>query len=141
MIFHMGYAIAVALQRGKVLPADFEGDTMHDEEVARLARATEIVADPELTAIYAERKPAELSLHLYDGRVLRERVDYCRGEPENPPTEESVVGKFRDLAYPVLGEADAGKLIDLIAGLERLTDLRGLGDPLRRCAARAAAGR
>lgn len=131
MIFHMGYALAVALERGKVLPADFEPEAMHDSELQRIARATEVVADPALTAIYEERKPCEVTLHLRDGRALRERVDFCRGEPEHPPTEETVIAKFSDLCAGHLARDTAREIVDLVLSIEQHTDLWRLCDLLR----------
>jgi hypothetical protein len=60
-----------------VRAANFEGERPHDLELSRVAKATEVIADPELTAIYAERKPCDVTIHLRDGRALRERVDYA----------------------------------------------------------------
>lgn len=131
MIFHMGYAIAVALKRGKLLPADFEGESLRDPELARIARATEIIADPELTAIYESRKPCDVSLILRDGRTLNERVDYCRGEPENPPAEEAVVAKFRDLTAPHLSQAAADCIVELVMETERRKNLHPLAEALQ----------
>lgn len=130
MIFHMGYALAVALQRGKILPADFESEAMRDRELQRIARATEVVADPELTAIYEERKPCEVTLHLRDGRALRERVDFCRGEPEHPPTEDRVIAKFFDLCGPRVPRKSAQAIADTVLAIEDESDLRRLGDLL-----------
>ena len=67
MIFHMGYAMAVALKRGKVSPSDLEGESLHDPELVRFAKATRVEADPELTAIYHEKKPCDVTFHLKDG--------------------------------------------------------------------------
>ena len=117
--------------RGKLLPADFEGESLRDPELVRIARATEVIADPELTAIYEERKPCDVTLTLRDGRTLRERVDYCRGEPENPPTEEAVVAKFRDLAAPHLSIAAADCIIDFALDIERRPDLGSLAEALQ----------
>ena len=130
MIFHMGYALAVALERGKVRPADFEPEAMRDPELQRIARATEVVADAALTAIYEERKPCEVTLHLRDGRALRERVDFCRGEPEHPPTEEAVIAKFSDLCAGHLARDTAREIVDIVLSIEQQTDLRRLGDLL-----------
>jgi hypothetical protein len=63
LIFHMGYAMALAIRNGMVRPSDFAGEPPHDRELTRVANATEVIPDPELTAIYAERK-------LRDGRAL-----------------------------------------------------------------------
>ena len=133
MIFHMGYALALALKRGKLLPADFEGESLRDPELGRIARATRVVTDPELTAIYEQRKPCDVSLILRDGRTLNERVDYCRGEPENPPTEEAVVAKFRDLTAPHLSKTAADCIIEFVMQAEIRKNLRPLADALRKC--------
>ena len=131
LIFHMGYALALAIRNGMVRAADFEGERPHDLELSRVAKATEVIADPELTAIYAERKPCEVTIHLRDGRALRERVDYCRGEPENPPEPSTLIAKFHANA----GELVPSKVLDEIAervlGLERERDLGPLLRQLR----------
>jgi 2-methylcitrate dehydratase PrpD len=118
----MGYAMALAIRNGLVRPADFEGEGPHDLELSRIASATEVIADPELTAIYAERKPCDVTIHLRDGRALRDRVDYCRGEPENPPEPKKVIAKFRANA----GELVPAKRLDEIA--ERVLDLESERD-------------
>ncbi len=132
MIFHMGYALALALERGKLLPADFESESLRDPELVRIARATEVIADPELTAMYESRKPCDVILFLRDRRTLRERVDYCRGEPENPPTEEAVVAKFRDLTAPHLSKRAADRIIEFVMDLERRGNLRPLAEALQK---------
>jgi 2-methylcitrate dehydratase PrpD len=123
LIFHMGYAMALAIRHGMVRPADFEGERPHDAELVRVAKATEVIADPEFTAIYAERKPCDVTIHLRDGRELRERVDYCRGEPENPPMPETVVAKFRENAATQLSASALDEIADRVLGLERETDV------------------
>jgi 2-methylcitrate dehydratase PrpD len=130
MIFHMGYAMAVALMRGKVLPGDFEGEALLDPEVVRLARATEVVADPELTAIYHQKKPCDVTFFLKSGKELHERVDYCRGDPENRPSEDAVIGKFRDLSAPFLSVSNANAIIDFILNLEDQPNLFPMSEVL-----------
>jgi 2-methylcitrate dehydratase PrpD len=133
LIFHMGYAMALGIRYGLVRPADFEGERPHDPALVRVAKATEVVADPELTAIYAERKPCDVTIHLRDGRSVRERVDYCRGEPENPPEADTVMAKFRELGGTSLKSATLDEIAERILRLERETDLA----PLLRLCARA----
>jgi 2-methylcitrate dehydratase PrpD len=134
MIFHMGYALALALARGRLLPADFEPASQADSELARIASATEVIADPELTTVYAQRKPCEVTLHLRDGRSLTERVEYCRGEPENPAGEDAVIAKFNALAAPFLPRASLEEFAGLVLSLERQTTLGRLQQILRTAA-------
>ena len=123
LIFHMGYAIALAIRNGLVRPSDFEGEGPHDPELSRVAKATEVVADPALTAIYAERKPCDVTIHLRDGHALRERVDYCRGEPENPPQPSTVIAKFSANAGELLSAKVLDEISERVLGLERERDL------------------
>ena len=128
MIFHMGYALAVAIKRGKVLPSDFEPQALRDPELQRIACATEVLEDPELTAIYEQRKPCDVTLYLRDGRTLHERVDYCRGEPENPASEATVIDKFFDLTATRLAPATGQKIVDFVLDVEKRADLSSLGE-------------
>ena len=107
---------------------NFAPESLHDPELQRIARATEVVADPQLTAIYEQRKPCDVTLYLRDGRALNERVDYCRGEPENPASETAVVGKFRDLTGTRIARATGEKIIDFVLDIDRQKDLSPVGD-------------
>ncbi|MBV9748930.1 MAG: MmgE/PrpD family protein [Acetobacteraceae bacterium] len=129
LIFHMGYAIAVALRNGRVMPGDFEGASPHDPELVRIAQSTEIIADPALTAIYAERKPSEVTLILRDGTRLSERVEFCRGEPENPADAATVAAKFRNLAGPRLAPSQLDRIAEIVLSIEaekNVAELLGL---------------
>jgi 2-methylcitrate dehydratase PrpD len=123
LIFHMGYAMALAIRNGLVRPADFEGESPYDLELSRVAKATEVIADPELTAIYGERKPCDVTIHLREGRALRERVDYCRGEPENPPVPSTVIAKFHANAGKRAPAKALEEIADRVLGLEREREL------------------
>jgi 2-methylcitrate dehydratase PrpD len=131
MIFHMGYAMAVMLRNGRVLPRDFDGEAIFDPELGRVARATTVIPDPELTAIYNDRKPAEVTITTRDGRELRERVEFCRGEPENPASAATVAAKFYGLASPFMGKEELAAIERAVAGVDRAADLSGLTRLLR----------
>jgi 2-methylcitrate dehydratase PrpD len=126
LIFHMGYAMAIAIRNGIVRPSDFEGERPHDPELVRVAKTTEVIADPALTAIYAERKPCDVTVYLRDGRELRERVDYCRGEPENPPQSGTVVAKFRENAGVQLSTKALDEIADRILRLDHENSVNDL---------------
>jgi 2-methylcitrate dehydratase PrpD len=131
LIFHMGYALALAIRNGMVRTADFEGERPHDLELSRVAKATEVIADPEFTAIYAERKPCDVTIHLRDGRALRERVDYCRGEPENPSEPSTLIAKFHANAGELASSKVLNEIAERVLGLERERDLGPLLRQLR----------
>jgi 2-methylcitrate dehydratase PrpD len=124
MIFHMGFILASVLETGAVLASDLRGQLLNDPEYVRLATATEIVEVPELTAIYKTKKPCIVHLHLFDGRVLTKRVDFCRGDPENRPTDEELIAKFRGLTAEKFAVTVQDELIDRIMTVETQSSLR-----------------
>jgi 2-methylcitrate dehydratase PrpD len=126
MVFHMGFVLASILETGAVLASDLRGPLLYAPEYARLAKATQIIEVPELTAIYKTKKPCIVHLHLFDGRVLTKRIDFCKGDPENRPSEQEMIQKFRTLAHGKLDSAIQDELIDRIMTVETQASLRPL---------------
>jgi len=59
--------------------------------------------------------------------MLHERVEYCRGEPENPPTPEVVLKKFKTVGS-VYGKPELmDEIADRILHVEREPNLSQLG--------------
>ena len=67
-----------------------------------------------------------------DGAKLSDRVEAVRGTVRNPMPRAEVVAKARDLIGPVLGTANAGKLIEALLSIERVKDVRTLRPLLQR---------
>ncbi|MDH6291331.1 MmgE/PrpD family protein [Rhodococcus opacus] len=127
MVFHMGFILASILETGHVRSADLRGELLHDPEYVRIAKATTVVAVDELTAIYKTKKPSVVHIHLKDGRVLTSRVDFCKGDPENPATSAEVVAKFEELTSELLPVGDQHRIIDTVLDLERQDSVRAIG--------------
>jgi 2-methylcitrate dehydratase PrpD len=62
--------------------------------------------------------------------VLEAAVDTALGHPARPLSGEQLRAKFRDCcaAVPLLTAADVEALIELVAGLDRVDDVRALAD-------------
>jgi hypothetical protein len=52
------------------------------------------------------------------------------GSPERPLTDEQVIAKFRDLVAPVLRDAQAEALIDMVFALPQATTIQPLIEAL-----------
>lgn len=118
MVFHMGFILASVIETGTITSADLQGPLLHDAEYVRIAKATEVRSNDELTAIYSSKKPCVVHLHLKNGEVLTQRVDYCKGDPENFPTDSDIIGKFRQLCSPALSNDAQNQIIDMVLNLE-----------------------
>jgi len=104
---------------------------MNDAAVLRQRAKVELRPDEELERLYPKRITV-VELTLKDGMPLTERVEAVRGTAENPMTHAEVVAKCRDLIAPVLGAAQAGKLIERVMALDRVKNVREIGTLLQK---------
>jgi 2-methylcitrate dehydratase PrpD len=126
------YLVAVLLLDGTVsFKAAHDKARMDESAVQAQRRKVRVVAEEELERMLP-RRVAVVEIALADGAVLKEVNDTVRGTPENPMSEDEIVGKARDLIVPVLGSEKGARLIDQVLALERVKDVRELRPLLQR---------
>lgn len=91
------YSVSVALLYGKAGLKEFDNAYVGDETVLELAKNVKVFADDEMSRIFPVKQSAELRVALKNGDVYVGRVDYPKGEPENPMSESEFREKFTDL--------------------------------------------
>lgn len=94
----MPFAVALALCKGSAGMEDFNDTTVTDEEILVLTRKVKVVENDELSALVPKKRASILNITMKDGTTLSHRVDYPKGEPENPLTDEELEAKFMSLA-------------------------------------------
>ena len=87
--------------------------------------------DPKLQELYPERCAAMVTVRAKDGRVLANRVDFAKGTPENPLTEQELKGKFTALVMQVIPTEKADRLWRSLNRLEKVSSVATLGPLLR----------
>jgi 2-methylcitrate dehydratase PrpD len=107
------YNIAVALVDGQAYLEQFTPERIGEEQVYALAQRVDIEIDPDIDKAYPEIYGGRVTLELNDGRVLSRRVDYSRGMPENPMSQDEIDRKFMSLASAAVGSAAASEILDL----------------------------
>lgn len=90
------YSTAVALIYGKAGLQEFGDEALSDEKVKLLTSKVEVVADDELSRIFPEKQSAILTIETNKG-TYSERVDFPKGEPENPFEEEEFKERYEAL--------------------------------------------
>ncbi len=122
------YSTAVALIYGKAGLQEFGEDVLNNPEVASLTKKVEVVANDEYSSIFPEKQTAVLQIEA-GGKYYSERVDFPKGEPENPLSEEEFHARYDGLmcyagieksvydeVYTIVNESNV-KVIDLIKNL------------------------
>lgn len=77
------YATAVALIYGKAGLQEFGEDALSSDDVKSLTHKVNVEVDEELSSIFPEKQSAIVTIHTTVGDFT-ERVDFPKGEPENP---------------------------------------------------------
>lgn len=92
------FGLAAALVFGRVGIAEFTDESISNPTIRTLASKIEVVSDDAFTKWVPEKRAASVEITLNDGTVHKDLVEYPKGEPENPLTDQELEGKFLALA-------------------------------------------
>jgi 2-methylcitrate dehydratase PrpD len=120
------YCVAVAALDTQVGQAQFHPQRIAAHDVQDLLVRTQVIAAPELTALYPEKFPARVTITLKDGRKLMATRLFPKGDPQEPLAPSEIEAKFQANASACLDKNKATELARLIRGLPELRDLSRL---------------
>src|ERR1700746_2157383 len=120
------YVIAAALVDRQVTPAQFEMAKIMNPVIRAQLKKVEVVADPEIEKVFPALKRVIVNITTTDGRMLSKQLDYPKGDPRNPLSDQEIDEKFRALAEGVLSAKAQDRLIDAIWNLEKCASVAKL---------------
>jgi 2-methylcitrate dehydratase PrpD len=91
------YSLAVALCTGKAGLDEFTNQFITNEVIQTITGKVSVSDVDEFTALCPQKRVAEVMVCSKNG-VYSKRVDYPKGEPENPLSQQELEDKFRGLA-------------------------------------------
>ena len=89
-----------------------------------MMKRVECVADPNLEKTFPKQWCATAEICTKDGKKYFTRVEYCKGDPENPLSWDELIEKFHDLSHGLMSKNQRLKIIDQVRSLEAIRDLR-----------------
>jgi 2-methylcitrate dehydratase len=120
------YVIAAAVADRQVTPVQFTADKIMDPRIRAQLHKVEVVADPEIEAVFPALQRVVVTVTTTDGREFTEQLDYPKGDPRNPLTDAEVEEKFDALSAPVLTGAARARLKEAVWGLEDVPSISAL---------------
>jgi len=120
------YVIAAALAERQVTPVQFTMEKIMDPAIRAQLQKVEVVADPEIEKVFPALQRVIVNMTTTDGRTFSKQLDYPKGDPRNPLTDQEVEEKFSALAESVLSQSAQKKLKDAIWNLEKLESVSKL---------------
>lgn len=126
--FSLPYSMAALLYFGRAFLEEYSEMAINNPDVLDLATRVNCIVDPKIDRRWPHEEPSEVTLRLKDGSEYTAAVDFAKGSLGNPMTEDELKDKFRILAGGVLTKKSVERIIDMVANLESLSNIRELTD-------------
>ncbi|MDO9124987.1 MAG: hypothetical protein Q7V12_11305, partial [Deltaproteobacteria bacterium] len=110
--FSMPFGAAVALLFRKAGLNEFHLSRILSEEVKQMMERVECVEDPDLERTYPKQWCATVEIFTKNGQRYFTKVEYCKGDPENPLSWEELIEKFHDLSNRFMTKERRLKIVD-----------------------------
>ncbi len=117
------YVTAIAILERELGPEQYSPEKFADPKVKQL---TDIVSLEINTDLDRFGRAGITEITTKQGAKYSCRVDYPKGHPRNPITDEGLRGKFRSLAAKFMDKGQTEHVIDAISSLEEIHDISQL---------------
>jgi 2-methylcitrate dehydratase len=124
------YVIAAALVDRQVTPLQFTQEKIMEPAIRAQLNKIEVVADPEIEKVFPELQRAVVTVKTVDGGEFTKEIDFPKGDPRNPLSDEEIEEKFDSLAEPVMSKEARQELKDVVWHLEEQASLEKLAKAL-----------
>lgn len=124
--FSMPYILARTVLDGELTPETFSDEAIKEPTPLALAERVHMQADPALEHSASGGRPARVRINLTDGRTLAHQVDYPKGNPQAPLTDQELRAKFSTCARRALSATAAVEAMSMLDALETLADVSAL---------------
>lgn len=109
------YSVAVALVTGRAGIEEFTDKYINDSLIQHLTKMVNVEADEKFSKLVPDQRVAVVYVEQSDGKAFMKRVDYPKGEPENPLSKEELYTKFSSMTnHAGLTEEKAKELFQMV---------------------------
>lgn len=91
------FCVALSLIKGTADLEAFSKNNIYDKEILTLMEKVSVVTNDNLTLLVPQKRASILTITMSDGFSYYQRIDYPKGEPENPLTDRELLEKFYKL--------------------------------------------
>jgi 2-methylcitrate dehydratase PrpD len=114
----MPFGGAVAILKGNAFLDEYCIENIQSPRVKQLMQRFECVHDPEIEPEFPRRWPAKVEILTKEGKRFSTRLDFPKGDPENPLSWDELIDKFHRLTAGVFPKDQRQRLIAHVRNLE-----------------------
>lgn len=119
--YSIAFPVAAMIVHGQVGVSELSQEALHDPNILRVSQATNLIDDAEMTQISTDKRWAQVSFVLKDGRKIESAPRTPRGDADMPLTDKEISLKFHLLANPILGVPRADEIEALSSQFDTLS--------------------
>jgi 2-methylcitrate dehydratase len=135
------YVIAAALVDRQVTPLTFTAKKIMDPTIRAQLKKVRLIGDPEIDRVFPALQRTVVKITTADGRLFSKQLDFPKGDPRNPLTDQEVEAKFAALAEGTLTQESQKRLKDTVWNLEKVSLVKNLMALTRAKSSRSKGGR
>jgi 2-methylcitrate dehydratase len=120
------YCLAAAVVLRRVTPDVFDEKYFFDASIQSVLPKIKVRAEPSFEKLFPKMQPCGIRITLTDGRQLSKRLDWPKGDPRSPMTDEDIDLKVKSLVGGRLSEKALATLREMVFSLEKVTNVRDL---------------
>ncbi|MCF8107863.1 MAG: MmgE/PrpD family protein [Desulfohalobiaceae bacterium] len=124
--FSMPFGAAVAMHFGKAGLDQYTEEVIQMPVIQDLMQRVSCERNPDLDKEFPEKWPASVTIQTRQGRTYSTRVDYPKGDPENPLTWDELIEKFQDLTTPVADHIQRKTILERVPSLKAADSIASL---------------
>ena len=117
------YIVGMALLEGKIDNSTYSEKKFRDSKILDFLKKITVVEDKALSSVYPEAVANRVTVKLSSGKAVSKQVDYHKGHPKNPMSDQDVEEKFLRLTRKILDKNRARRILDAIWNLEKTKDV------------------
>ncbi|MGE5810888.1 MAG: MmgE/PrpD family protein [Ignavibacteria bacterium] len=113
------YCIAAALVDHKITTQTFSEEKLKDPRIWEVIDKIKGEASEEFDKMFPEKQPSRVVIRMNDGSEFSEYIEYPKGDPREPMTEEDLDNKFISLSKDLLSKRRQKEIKKLIFNCEK----------------------
>ncbi|MFQ5706143.1 MAG: MmgE/PrpD family protein [bacterium] len=117
------YCIAAAIVDRKVTTEQFEEKRIHDPKIQNVLPKIKGEASEAFEKMFPQKQPSRVTIATRDGRTFSCEVDYPKGDPREPMTEEDLDNKFQSLTSNLISRERQRQIKEAIWELESFAEM------------------
>jgi 2-methylcitrate dehydratase PrpD len=122
--FSLPYTVAAAIVKGRVSFEEFLPESLSDPRIREVMARVGVVHDPELDPAFPKSWPARVKIKTTGGKHLENKVDFPRGDVNNPLSWEELVIRFQEHSKEVFDPPLQERIVESLQRIHTLKDMK-----------------